>query len=272
MPVSIELPLFPIEDAFDQPSLEPQARIAPSSLFPLATDEAPPPAAAPTGEQAATEHGALYRTYRSLTFGEVAGQLQQSPRACGTQSATATCAHAYLFTGPRGTGKTSTARILARAVNCLDPHDGEPCNRCTICVGMLERRSLDLVEIDGASNNSVDDVRELIGRVNFRPAEARRKIFIIDEVHMLSIGAFNALLKTLEEPPDHVLFLLATTEIQKVPATVHLPLPGLPPAADRPPRDARSGSATSATARGSWPTRRCSASCRAEHRQPARCA
>lgn len=217
--MSIELPLFPIEEGPDQQPVEPQAFLAPAA--PLAT---PPPAEAhpqtdASGEQAATEHGALYRTYRSLTFGEVAGQVAVTQ---GLRNAVrySTVRHAYLFTGPRGTGKTSTARILARAVNCLNAQDGEPCNRCTICVGMLERRSLDLVEIDGASNNSVDDVRELIGRVNFRPAEARRKVFIIDEVHMLSIGAFNALLKTLEEPPEHVLFLLATTEIQKVPATI----------------------------------------------------
>ena len=229
MPVSIELPLFPIEDApaeplselrglFTPPGPTPPGPTPPGPALP-ATDQSPPAPAGSAGEQAATEHGALYRTYRSLTFGEVAGQLAVTQ---GLRNAVrySTVRHAYLFTGPRGTGKTSTARILARAVNCLDPRDGEPCNRCTICVGMLERRSLDLVEIDGASNNSVDDVRELIGRVNFRPAEARRKVFIIDEVHMLSIGAFNALLKTLEEPPEHVLFLLATTEIQKVPATI----------------------------------------------------
>lgn len=168
---------------------------------------------------AARERRSLYRAYRSLTFGEVAGQ-QHVTHTLRNAVRTGTVAHAYLFTGPRGTGKTSTARILARAVNCLQPRDGEPCNSCTICLGMLERRALDLVEIDGASNNSVDDVRELRERVNFQPAEARRKVFIIDEVHMLSIGAFNALLKTLEEPPGHILFLLATTELHKVPATV----------------------------------------------------
>lgn len=179
----------------------------------LMGDGVPGRAAAPR------ERGALYRAYRSLTFGEVAGQHAVRQTLLNAVRY-GSVGQAYLFTGPRGTGKTSTARILARAVNCLELHDGEPCNRCAICVSMLERRSLDLVEIDGASNNSVDDVRELISRVNFRPAEARRKVFIIDEVHMLSIGAFNALLKTLEEPPEHILFLLATTEIHKVPATV----------------------------------------------------
>src|SRR6185312_5565426 len=160
-----------------------------------------------------------YRAYRSRTFAEVVGQ-QHVTQTLRNAVIHGKVGHAYIFTGPRGTGKTSTARILARAVNCLAPRDGEPCNECAICLSMLERRSIDLIEIDGASNNSVDDVRELRDRVQFRPAEARRKVFIIDEVHMLSIGAFNALLKTLEEPPDHILFLLATTEIHKVPLTV----------------------------------------------------
>jgi DNA polymerase-3 subunit gamma/tau len=177
----------------------------------------PPPAG--VQPPAVSDRGALYRTYRSRTFDEVVGQAHVT-QTLRNAVRYGKVAHAYLFTGPRGTGKTSTARILARAVNCLQPRDGEPCNSCSICVSMLDRRSLDLVEIDGASNNSVDDVRELRERVNLRPAEGRRKVFIIDEVHMLSIGAFNALLKTLEEPPDHILFALATTELQKVPATV----------------------------------------------------
>ena len=176
-------------------------------------DDAQPRAASDGDRQS------LYRAYRSLTFGEIAGQSHVT-RTLRNAVVSGTVAHAYLFTGPRGTGKTSTARILARAANCLQPRQGEPCNACAICTSMLERRSLDLIEIDGASNNSVDDVRELRDRVNFRPAAARRKVFIIDEVHMLSIGAFNALLKTLEEPPEHVLFVLATTEVHKVPATV----------------------------------------------------
>jgi DNA polymerase III subunit gamma/tau len=183
------------------------------SLFPAE----PSPAASPLEESG--ERTSLYRAYRSRTFAEVVGQ-QHVTQTLRNAVIHGKVGHAYIFTGPRGTGKTSTARILARAVNCLAPKDGEPCNECAICLSMLERRSIDLIEIDGASNNSVDDVRELRDRVQFRPAEARRKVFIIDEVHMLSIGAFNALLKTLEEPPDHILFLLATTEIHKVPLTV----------------------------------------------------
>ncbi len=173
----------------------------------------------PSQPEESGERTSLYRAYRSRTFAEVVGQ-QHVTQTLRNAVIHGKVGHAYIFTGPRGTGKTSTARILARAVNCLAPKDGEPCNECSICLSMLERRSIDLIEIDGASNNSVDDVRELRDRVQFRPAEARRKVFIIDEVHMLSIGAFNALLKTLEEPPDHILFLLATTEIHKVPLTV----------------------------------------------------
>jgi DNA polymerase-3 subunit gamma/tau len=129
-------------------------------------------------------------------------------------------AHAYLFCGTRGTGKTTMAQILSRAVNCLDPHDGEPCNKCEICLEILSGSSVDVLEIDAASNNSVDNVRSIRDEVIYTPARARRKVYIIDEVHMLSTGAFNALLKTLEEPPEHVIFILATTEPHKLPATI----------------------------------------------------
>jgi DNA polymerase-3 subunit gamma/tau len=128
--------------------------------------------------------------------------------------------HAYLFTGGRGVGKTSIARILAKAVNCLSPVDGDACLSCQICLGIAEENFLDIVEIDAASHTGVENVRELIEHVQFAPAVAKKKVFIIDEVHMLSKAAFNALLKTLEEPPDHVVFILATTEIQKVPVTI----------------------------------------------------
>ena len=128
--------------------------------------------------------------------------------------------HAYLFSGGRGTGKTSAAKILARAVNCLNPKDGEPCNECEICKGILSGALTDVVEMDAASNNSVEDIRAIRDEVNFLPTSAKYRVYIIDEVHMLSTGAFNALLKTLEEPPKHVKFLLATTEPQKLPATI----------------------------------------------------
>ncbi len=128
--------------------------------------------------------------------------------------------HAYLFTGSRGTGKTTCAKILAKAVNCLNPQNGSPCNECRICKGIDDGSVLDVTEIDAASNNSVDNIRDLRDEVNFTPATAKYRVYIIDEVHMLSTGAFNALLKTLEEPPEHVLFILATTEVQKLPATI----------------------------------------------------
>ena len=162
---------------------------------------------------------ALYRKWRSQTFEEVIGQehVTQTLRNALREDRVA---HAYLFSGPRGTGKTSTARILAKALNCSADADSRPCNQCANCVAITEGRMIDLVEIDAASNNSVDDVRELRDKVSFRPADGRYKIYIIDEVHMLSNNAFNALLKTLEEPPPHARFVLATTEPHKIPATV----------------------------------------------------
>jgi DNA polymerase-3 subunit gamma/tau len=162
---------------------------------------------------------ALYRKWRPRTFDEVVGQ-GHVVRTLRNALLSGRIHHAYLFAGPRGTGKTSTARLLAKAVNCLAPQDQRPCNECAICQAVNERRLLDLIEIDAASNTGVDDVRELRERVGFRPNEARYKVYVIDEVHMLSNAAFNALLKTLEEPPPHAIFVLATTEPHKIPATV----------------------------------------------------
>jgi DNA polymerase III subunit gamma/tau len=162
---------------------------------------------------------ALYRKWRSQSFDELVGQehvVQTLRNALRDERV----AHAYLFTGPRGTGKTSLARILAKALNCTAPEGVRPCNECAICIAITEGRMLDLIEIDAASNNSVDDVRELRDKVSFRPSEGRYKVYIIDEVHMMSNSAFNALLKTLEEPPPHARFVLATTEPHKIPATI----------------------------------------------------
>ena len=163
---------------------------------------------------------ALYRKYRPKRWEEVIGQ-QAVVRTLRNAIASEHIGHAYLFSGPRGTGKTTTARLLAKAVNCLDPDpEKRPCDRCEHCRSLDEGRFLDLVEIDAASNTSVDDVRDLRDKIAFMPNEGRYRVYIIDEVHMLSTAAFNALLKTLEEPPSHVIFVLATTEVHKVPATV----------------------------------------------------
>ena len=162
---------------------------------------------------------ALYRVWRPARFADVVGQ-EHITKVLTAQVETGRTVHAYLFAGPRGTGKTSLAKILARAVNCLHPEGAEPCGRCEACLHSVDGGSVDIVEIDAASNNGVDSVRELRERVGLLPAFLAHKVYIIDEVHMLSKGAFNALLKTLEEPPAHVMFILATTEPHKLPATI----------------------------------------------------
>lgn len=162
---------------------------------------------------------ALYRKYRSKTFDELYGQ-SAIVDSLKSQVKNRELSHAYLFSGTRGTGKTSAAKILSRAVNCLNPHDGNPCNECENCKGILNDTVMDVVEMDAASNNGVDDIRELKEKVVYPPANLKYKVYIIDEVHMLSKGAFNALLKVLEEPPSHLIFILCTTEIEKIPATI----------------------------------------------------
>ncbi|MFQ5872615.1 MAG: DNA polymerase III subunit gamma/tau, partial [Dehalococcoidia bacterium] len=161
----------------------------------------------------------LYRKWRPQTLAELVGQEHVTQTLANALSQ-GRVAHAYLFCGPRGTGKTSTGRILAKAVNCLKNGQGEPCNDCRMCAAVTDGSALDLIEIDAASNRGIDEIRELRERANYLPTEARSKVYIIDEVHMLTDAAFNALLKTLEEPPAHVIFVLATTEAHKLPPTI----------------------------------------------------
>ncbi|RCX18270.1 DNA polymerase-3 subunit gamma/tau [Anaerobacterium chartisolvens] len=162
---------------------------------------------------------ALYRKWRPAVFEDVVEQ-EHVVKTLKHSVSKGRIAHAYLFCGTRGTGKTTMAKIFSRAINCLSPHDGDPCNQCEICKGILSENILDVIEIDAASNNSVDNVRSIRDEVIYAPSQAKYKVYIIDEVHMLSTGAFNALLKTLEEPPPHVVFILATTDPHKLPATI----------------------------------------------------
>ncbi len=162
---------------------------------------------------------ALYRKWRPQKFEDMVGQTAVTKTLKNAIIHHKT-SHAYLFTGPRGTGKTSAAKIFAKAINCLNPHDGEPCNDCLLCKGITEGTIGDVIEIDAASNNGVEEIRDIRDKARYAPTQATYKVYIIDEVHMLSTGAFNALLKTLEEPPKNVIFILATTEPHKIPATI----------------------------------------------------
>jgi len=161
----------------------------------------------------------LYRKYRPQSFSEIIGQ-EHIVQTLTNSILGKNISHAYLFSGPRGSGKTTIARLFAKAINCEKPNGAEPCNKCSSCLEIMQSKSMDLIEIDGASNNSVDNVRELIDGIKFAPIKSKYKIFIIDECHQLSKPAFNALLKTLEEPPNHAVFLLATTEAHKMIPTI----------------------------------------------------
>ena len=162
---------------------------------------------------------ALYRKFRPDNFDDVKGQ-DAIVTTLRNQVKSGRMGHAYLFCGTRGTGKTSVAKILAKAVNCESPKEGNPCNQCAICRAVNAGNSMNVIEIDAASNNGVENIREIVDEVKYSPTEGKYKVYIVDEVHMLSPGAFNALLKTLEEPPGYVIFILATTEVQKIPITI----------------------------------------------------
>ena len=162
---------------------------------------------------------ALYRKYRPRKFSEVVGQ-KAIIKTLSNSILNNKVSHAYLFTGPRGTGKTSTAKIFAQTVNCLNLNGVIPCDTCESCTQIINKQNTDIIEIDAASNNGVDEIRELRDKVNLVPSYGKYKIYIIDEVHMLTTAAFNALLKTLEEPPAHIIFILATTEPHKIPETI----------------------------------------------------
>ena len=162
---------------------------------------------------------ALYRKYRPKDFSDVKGQ-DHIVKTLSNELQSQRIGHAYLFCGTRGTGKTTVAKIFAKAVNCEHPVDGSPCNECASCKSILAGTSMNVVEIDAASNNGVENIRDIREQVQYPPTEGKYRVYIIDEVHMLSIGAFNALLKTLEEPPSYVIFILATTEVHKIPITI----------------------------------------------------
>ena len=212
-----------------------------SQTTPLGPDSRPACRHAPIiGSVADTSGRALYLVWRPRRFDDVVGQ-PHVVRTIRNAVRNGTIAHAYLFSGPRGTGKTTMARLLFKAVNCLQPIDGGPCEQCAICTSANEGRALDLIEMDAASNRGIDDVRDLRDKINYSPAEARYRVYILDEAHQLTQAAWDALLKTLEEPPPHAILVLATTESHKVPADGPLALPALrlpPPHGREHPRSA----------------------------------